>query len=482
MQLKDNSLLKQQCYIGGEWRDAFSGETIPVYNPATGEIIAYVPKMCRPEAELAIDAADNAFKTWKKTPNRERARILKQWQALIIANQDDLAKILCLEQGKPFPEARKEILHGANYIEWFAEEAKRINGDIIPAHSDDKRALVTKEPIGVCAALTPWNFPNSMITRKTSPALAAGCTFVIRPASQTPLSALALAELAHRAGLPAGVFNVITGTHDIGDVFTTSPVVRKFSFTGSTAVGSQLMARCAGTIKKVSLELGGNAPFIVFDDADMDAAIVGVLANKFRNAGQTCVCANRIYVQSGIYDTFIDKLTVAVKALKVGHGFEEGVVVGPLIDQAAVHKVQEHIQDALDKGAKLVLGGQQHALGGLFFEPTILSDVTQEMKVAKEETFGPLAPIFKFDTEEEVIDYANATIYGLAAYFFSRDLSRVFRVSEALEYGMVGANTGTLSNEFAPFGGIKQSGIGREGSKYGIDEYLEIKYTLLAGL
>lgn len=482
MQLKDNSLLKQQCYIGGEWRDAFSGETIPVYNPATGEIIAYVPKMCRPEAELAIDAADNAFKTWKKTPNRERARILKQWQALIIANQDDLAKILCLEQGKPFPEARKEILHGANYIEWFAEEAKRINGDIIPAHSDDKRALVTKEPIGVCAALTPWNFPNSMITRKTSPALAAGCTFVIRPASQTPLSALALAELAHRAGLPAGVFNVITGTHDIGDVFTTSPVVRKFSFTGSTAVGSQLMARCAGTIKKVSLELGGNAPFIVFDDADMDAAIAGVLANKFRNAGQTCVCANRIYVQSGIYDTFIDKLTVAVKALKVGHGFEEGVVVGPLIDQAAVHKVQEHIQDALDKGAKLVLGGQQHALGGLFFEPTILSDVTQEMKVAKEETFGPLAPIFKFDTEEEVIDYANATIYGLAAYFFSRDLSRVFRVSEALEYGMVGANTGTLSNEFAPFGGIKQSGIGREGSKYGIDEYLEIKYTLLAGL
>lgn len=482
MQLKDNSLLKQQCYIGGEWKDAFSGETITVYNPATGEAIATVPKMCRPEAELAIEAANKAFPIWKKTPHRERARILKQWHALIIANQDDLATILCMEQGKPVAEARKEILHGANYIEWFAEEAKRINGDIIPAHSEDKRALVTKEAIGVCAALTPWNFPNSMITRKTSPALAAGCTFVIRPASQTPLSALALAELAHRAGLPAGVFNVITGTHDIGDVFTTSPIVRKFSFTGSTAVGAQLMARCAGTIKKVSLELGGNAPFIVFDDADLDAAVAGVLANKFRNAGQTCVCANRIYVQKGVYQPFIEKLIAAVKSLKIGNGFEPDVVVGPLIDKAAVHKVQEHIQDALNKGAKLELGGKIHALGGLFFEPTILSHVTQDMKVAKEETFGPLAPIFQFETEEEVIHYANDTIYGLAAYFFSRDLARVFRVSDALEYGMVGTNTGTLSNEFAPFGGVKQSGIGREGSKYGIDEYLEIKYTLLAGL
>lgn len=482
MQLKDNSLLKQQCYIGGEWKDAFSGDTITVYNPVTGEAIATVPKMCRPEAEMAIDAANKAFAQWRKTSAKERSRILKQWYELIIENQEDLATILCLEQGKPYPEARKEIVHGANYIEWFAEEAKRINGDIIPAHSPDRKALVTKEPIGVCAAITPWNFPNSMITRKTSPALAAGCTFVIRPASQTPLSALALAELADRAGLPAGVFNVITGTHDIGEVFTTSEIVRKFSFTGSTTVGSQLMARCAGTIKKVSLELGGNAPFIVFEDADLDAAVQGVIANKYRNAGQTCVCANRIYVQNSVYEQFIEKLSEAVKQLKVGDGFADGVDLGPLIEQAAVEKVQSLIQDALDKGAKLVLGGKPHPLGGLFFEPTILSEVTPEMKVAKEEIFGPVAPIFRFETEQEVIAYANDTIYGLAAYFFSKDMARAFRVSEALEYGMVGSNTGTLSNEFAPFGGVKQSGIGREGSKYGIYDYLEIKYTLLAGL
>ncbi len=482
MQLNDEGLLKTQCYINGEWYEALSFEHIDVLNPATGELITRVPKMAEKEAEIAIDAANKALKNWKKTPAKERSRLLKQWYALIVEHQDDLATILCAEQGKPLPEAKREIIHGANYIEWFAEEAKRIDGDIIPAPMSNQRALITKEAIGVCAAITPWNFPNSIIARKVGPALAAGCTFVLRPASQTPLSALALAELAHRAGIPAGVLNVITGSHAIGDVFTSSDIVRKFSFTGSTAVGSQLMAQCAGTVKKVSLELGGNAPFIVFDDADVDSAVKGLINNKYRNAGQTCVCANRIYVQSGIYSTFIDKLRDAVRHLKVGNGFEPDVVIGPLIDQAAVHKVQEHIQDALDKGATLELGGHTHPAGDLFFEPSILSGVTQEMKIAQEETFGPLASIFKFDTEEEVILYANDTIYGLAAYFFSKGIACVFRMSESLEYGMVGANTGTLSNELAPFGGIKQSGIGREGSKYGIDDYLEIKYTLLSGL
>ncbi len=482
MQLKDEGLLKTQCYINGEWYEALSFEHIEIHNPATGELITKVPKMCQKEAEIAIDAANKALPQWKKTPAKERSRLLKQWYALIIAHQDDLATILCAEQGKPLPEAKREIVYGASYIEWFAEEAKRIDGDIIPAPAAHQKALVTKEAIGVCAAITPWNFPNSIVTRKVGPALAAGCTFVLRPASQTPLSALALAELAHRAGIPAGVFNVITGTHAIGDTFTRSPIVRKFSFTGSTAVGSQLMAQCAGTVKKVSLELGGNAPFIVFDDADIEAAVKGLVTNKYRNAGQTCVCSNRVYVQSGIYSLFIQKLREAVSQLKVGNGFDPDVIVGPLIDQAAIHKVQEHIQDALVKGAVLELGGHPHAAGELFFEPSILSGVTQEMKIAQEETFGPLASIFKFDTEEEVIRYANDTIYGLAAYFFSKDLARIFRVSESLEYGMVGVNTGTLSNELAPFGGVKQSGIGREGSKYGIDDYLELKYTLLSGV
>lgn len=482
MQLNDSSLLKTQCYINGEWYEALSFDHINVYNPATGELITKVPKMSAKEAEIAIDAANKALKHWKKTPAKERSHLLKQWHNLIIEHQEDLATILCAEQGKPFPEAKREIVYGASYIEWFAEEAKRIDGDIIPAPAAHQRAFVSKEAIGVCAAITPWNFPNSIVTRKVSPALAAGCTFVLRPASQTPLSALALAELSHRAGIPAGVFNVITGDYKIGDIFTTHDVVRKFSFTGSTAVGSQLMAQCAGTVKKVSLELGGNAPFIVFDDADIDEAVKGLVTNKYRNAGQTCVCSNRVYVQSGIYDAFIDKLRIVVSTLKVGNGFEPDVIVGPLIDCAAISKVQEHIQDALAKGATLILGGKPHPAGKLFFEPSILSGVTREMKIAQEETFGPLASIFKFETEEEVIQYANDTIYGLAAYFFSKDVTRIFRVSENLEYGMVGVNTGTLSNELAPFGGIKQSGIGREGSKYGIDDYLELKYTLLSGL
>ncbi|WP_071057939.1 NAD-dependent succinate-semialdehyde dehydrogenase [Pelistega sp. MC2] len=482
MQLKDSSLLKHQCYIGGKWLDAQTGDVIAVMNPATGEQIATVPNMGITEARLAIEAANSAFKQWKSLVSTERSIILKKWHDLLIENKEDLGLILCSEQGKPLPEAIKEVVHGAAYIGWYAEETKRIVGDIIPTPAPGKKALILKEPIGVCAAITPWNFPNSMITRKASPALAAGCTFVIRPASKTPLSALAIAELAHRAGIPAGVFNVITGSRQIGDELTTNPIVRKFSFTGSTAVGAKLMEQCASTIKKVSLELGGNAPFIVFDDADIDEAIRGAIASKYRNAGQTCVCANRIYVQSGIYDEFVARFSAVVDQLIVGNGLEKNVTVGPLIDKEAIIKVQHQIQDALDNGATLVRGGHIHSKGELFFEPTILANVTQDMIVSKEETFGPLAPIFKFDTEEEVIRYANDTIYGLAAYFFSRDLGRIFRVTEALEYGMVGANTGTLSNEMAPFGGIKQSGIGREGSKYGMDDYLELKYTLIAGL
>ncbi|NEN75116.1 NAD-dependent succinate-semialdehyde dehydrogenase [Pelistega sp. NLN82] len=482
MQLTDQSLLKQQCYINGEWKTALSQATITVNNPATGEHIAQVPNMGRIETELAIKGAEKAFKQWKNFSVRDRSKILKNWYQLIIANKEDLGLLLCLEQGKPLPEAIREVVHGASYIEWYAEEAKRISGDILPIPAVDKRAFVTKEPIGVCAAITPWNFPNSMITRKVSPALAAGCSVIVRPASKTPLSALALAELAHRAGLPDGVFNVITGSREIGDTLAESPIVRKFSFTGSTEVGAKLMAQCASTVKKMTLELGGNAPFIIFDDANIEEAVKGVIANKYRNAGQTCVCANRIYVHDKIYDEFIHQLSIAVDTLKVGNGLDEGVNIGPLIDQSAVHKVKEHIQDALEKGATLIRGGKTHSLGGLFFEPTILANVTQSMKVAREETFGPLAPIIRFYTEEEVITYANDTIFGLASYFFSQDLARIFRVSEALEYGMVGANTGTLSNEMAPFGGVKQSGIGREGSKYGVADYLEIKYTLLGGL
>ncbi|MXR35389.1 NADP-dependent succinate-semialdehyde dehydrogenase [Craterilacuibacter sinensis] len=483
LNLKDPSLLKQQCYLNGDWLDADNGETIPVSNPATGEIIAQVPKMGRAEAERAVAAAADAFKLWKKKSAKERAVLLRRWFDLMMANQDDLGAILTAEQGKPLAEAKGEIAYGASYIEWYAEEGKRIYGDTIPSTGADKRILVTKEPIGVTAAITPWNFPNAMITRKAAPALAAGCPMVVRPASQTPLSALAIAELAHRAGIPAGVFSVITGgSTEIGGVLTGSDTVKKFSFTGSTEVGVKLIAQCAQTVKKVSMELGGNAPFIVFDDADLDAAVEGAMISKYRNAGQTCVCANRILVQDGVYDTFIAKFSAAVATLKVGNGVEAGVTQGPMIDDKAVAKIEEHIADALAKGGRLLAGGKRHALGHSFFEPTVIADVTPSMKVAREETFGPLAPVFRFHSEDEAIAMANDTEFGLASYFYARDIGRIFRVSEGLEYGMVAVNSGILSNEAAPFGGVKQSGLGREGSKYGIEDYLEIKYVLLGGI
>lgn len=482
-QLSDQSLLKTDCYINGKWCQALSRETIAVYNPASGEKLADVPQMAEKEAEEAIVAAKHALATWQGKSAKERSSLLRNWFDLIIRHKQDLATILTLEQGKPLAESEGEVRYGAAYIEWYAEEAKRIYGDTIPAPSSDKRIIVTKQPIGVCAAITPWNFPNAMIARKAAPALAAGCTFIIRPASQTPLSAFALAELAERAGIPAGVFNVLTGdAASIGKVLTEDDRVKKFSFTGSTHIGRLLMKQCASTIKKVSLELGGNAPFIVFDDADLDAAVEGAIACKFRNAGQTCVCANRIYVQTGVYEQFISRFKQAVAKLKVGNGLEQGVTVGPLIDQSAVDKMQHHIDDALEKGATLVCGGLIAEQGGLFYQPTILRDAIATMQVATEETFGPLAPIFKFDTEQAVIAAANDTEFGLASYFYSRDIGRIIRVSEALEYGMVGVNSGMLSNEAAPFGGVKQSGLGREGSKYGIEDYLEIKYTLLGGL
>ncbi|TCW33489.1 NADP-dependent succinate-semialdehyde dehydrogenase [Gulbenkiania mobilis] len=483
LNLKDASLLKQQCYLNGEWVDADNGEKIAVTNPATGEVIAHVPKMGRAEAERAVSAAAEAFQLWRRKTAKERAALLRKWFDLMMAHQEDLAVLLTAEQGKPLAEARGEIAYGASYIEWYAEEGKRIYGDMIPAPGPDRRILVTKEPIGVTAAITPWNFPNAMITRKAAPALAAGCPMVVRPASQTPLSALAIAELAHRAGIPAGVFSVITGgATEIGAVLTGSDTVKKFSFTGSTEVGRKLIAQCADTVKKVSMELGGNAPFIVFDDADLDAAVEGAMISKYRNAGQTCVCANRIYVQAGVYDTFAEKFAAAVGKLKVGNGLEEGVNQGPLIDENAVRKVEEHIADALSKGGELVAGGKRHALGQSFFEPTVITGVTAEMKVAREETFGPLAPLFRFETEEEAIRLANDTEFGLASYFYARDIGRIFRVAEGLEYGMVAVNNGILSNEAAPFGGVKQSGLGREGSKYGIEDYLEIKYVLLGGM
>ena len=483
LNLKDPSLLRQQGYINGQWQDADNGETIPVSNPATGDIIAHVPNMGRTEAEHAVAAAAEAFKLWKNKPAKERANILRQWFNLMMANQDDLALILTAEQGKPLAEAKGEIAYGASYIEWYAEEAKRIYGDLIPSTGADKRILVSKEPIGVTAAITPWNFPNAMITRKAAPALAAGCTIVVRPASQTPLSALAIAVLAERAGIPAGVFSVLTGgSTDIGSVLTGSDTVKKFSFTGSTEVGRKLIAQCADTVKKVSMELGGNAPFIVFDDADLDAAVEGAMISKYRNAGQTCVCANRILVQDGVYDAFAEKFSVAVAKLQVGNGVEAGVTQGPMIDQNAVAKIEEHIADALAKGGTLLAGGKRHALGHSFFEPTVITGVTPEMKVAREETFGPLAPIFRFQTEDDAICMANDTEFGLASYFYARDVGRIFRVSGALEYGMVAVNSGILSNEAAPFGGVKQSGLGREGSKYGIEDYLEIKYVLLGGI
>ncbi len=483
MNLKDPSLLRQQCYINGQWQDADNKESVPVTNPATGEIIATIPKMGAAETRRAIEAANAAWPAWRKKSAKERATILRRWNDLMLANVDDLATILTAEQGKPLAEAKGEIAYAASYLEWFSEEARRIDGEIIPAPASDRRFLVIKQPVGVTAAITPWNFPSAMITRKVGPALAAGCPMVLKPATQTPLSALALAVLAERAGVPAGVFSVVTGSANaIGGELTANPIVRKLSFTGSTEVGRKLIAQSAETVKKLSMELGGNAPFIVFDDADLDAAVEGAIASKYRNAGQTCVCANRLLVQAGVYDAFAAKLAAAVGKLKVGNGFEAGVTQGPLIDENAVAKVEEHIADAVEKGAQVILGGKRHHLGQTFFEPTVLTGVTREMKVAKEETFGPMAPLFKFETEEEAIAMANDTEFGLASYFYSRDIGRIFRVGEALEYGMVGINAGIISSEVAPFGGVKQSGLGREGSHHGIDDYVELKYLCLAGL
>ncbi|WP_027588840.1 NADP-dependent succinate-semialdehyde dehydrogenase [Pseudomonas sp. RL] len=480
MQLNDSTLFRQQAYIDGAWVDADGGQTIVVNNPATGEVLGTVPKLGAAETRRAIEAANRALPAWRALTAKERAQKLRRWFELLMENQDDLARLMTLEQGKPLAEAKGEIAYAASFIEWFAEEAKRVYGDTIPGHQADKRLIVIKQPIGVTAAITPWNFPAAMITRKAGPALAAGCTMVVKPASQTPFSALALVALAERAGIPAGVLSVVTGSaSEIGNELTGNPIVRKLSFTGSTEIGRQLMAQCAPDIKKLSLELGGNAPFIVFDDADLDKAVEGAMASKYRNAGQTCVCANRLYVQEGVYDAFVEKLKAAVSKLKVGNGLEAGVTTGPLIDDKAVAKVREHIDDALGKGAEVVLGGQPHALGGSYFEPTILVNVPRNARVSREETFGPLAPLFRFKGEDEVIAMANDTEFGLAAYFYARDLSRVFRVAEALEYGMVGINTGIISNEVAPFGGVKASGLGREGSKYGIEEYLELKYLCL---
>lgn len=480
MQLNDSTLFRQQAFIQGKWCDAESKKTIEVTNPANAQLLGTVPKMGANETRAAIEAANQALPAWRALTAKERATILRRWFDLMMANQDDLAKLMTLEQGKPLAEAKGEISYAASFIEWFAEEGKRIYGDTIPGHQADKRLIVLKQPIGVTAAITPWNFPAAMITRKAGPALAAGCTMVLKPASQTPFSALALAELAQRAGIPDGVFNVVTGSaSEVGNELTGNSLVRKLSFTGSTEIGRQLMQQCAKDIKKVSLELGGNAPFIVFDDADLDKAVEGALASKFRNAGQTCVCANRLYVQDGVYDAFAKKLQTAVEKLTLGDGLAQGVTTGPLIDEKAVAKVKEHIEDALSKGARIITGGQPHELGGNFFQPTILVDVPASAKVAKEETFGPLAPLFRFKDEADVVAQANDTEFGLAAYFYARDLSRVFRVGEALEYGIVGINTGIISNEVAPFGGIKASGLGREGSKYGIEDYLEIKYMCI---
>jgi succinate-semialdehyde dehydrogenase/glutarate-semialdehyde dehydrogenase len=481
--LKDPTLLKTKAYIAGEWQSADDGATFDVKNPATGETIATVPRMGTTETRRAIDTANAAWPAWRATTAKHRATILRKWHDLMLENADDLAKILTTEQGKPLAEAKGEILYAASFLEWFAEEGKRVNGDTIPTPAGDKRIVVTKEPIGVCAAITPWNFPAAMITRKVGPALAAGCPIIVKPAEATPLSALALAVLAERAGVPRGVFNVVTGEPKaIGAEMTGNPIVRKLSFTGSTPVGRLLMAQCAPTVKKVSLELGGNAPFIVFEDADLDAAVAGAIASKYRNSGQTCVCTNRFYVHDKVYDAFAEKLRVAVEQLMVGNGTGDGVTQGPLINEAAVLKVESHIEDALAKGARIVTGGKRHALGHGFFEPTVLADVTPAMKVARDETFGPLAPLFRFSSDEEVIRLANDTEFGLASYFYSRDIGRVWRVAEALEYGMVGINTGLISNEVAPFGGVKQSGLGREGSHYGIDDYVVIKYMCVGGI
>ncbi len=483
MQLTDSSLLRQQCYVDGAWIDSEGGGTIEVTNPATGDVLATVPKLGAAETRRAIEAADAAWGPWRAKTAKERTNILRTWFNLMIDNTDDLGVLMTAEQGKPLAESKGEIVYAASFIEWFAEEAKRVYGDTIPPHGANKRIVVIKEPIGVVAAITPWNFPAAMITRKCAPALAAGCPVVIKPATATPLSALALAELAERAGIPKGVMNVVTGSAgDIGGELTSNPTVRKLSFTGSTEVGKMLMAQCALTVKKTSMELGGNAPFIVFDDADLDAAIVGAMASKYRNTGQTCVCANRLYIQDSIYDDFTSRLAQAVSGLKVGDGLKGETHQGPLIDMKAVEKVEDHVKDAVDKGARIVAGGQRHEFGGTFYEPTILADVTQDMKVAREETFGPVAPLFRFKDDEEVISLANDTEFGLAAYFYSRDIGRVWKTAEALEYGIIGINEGIISTEVAPFGGMKESGIGREGSKYGIDEFVEIKYLCMGGI
>ncbi|HEY0292590.1 MAG TPA: NAD-dependent succinate-semialdehyde dehydrogenase [Hansschlegelia sp.] len=475
------SLLLLQAYIDG----AFVGEpTVDVTDPATGELVGRVPDLGAAGAARAVEAAHRAFKPWAAKTAKERSTVLRRWFDLIVANKDELALIMTREQGKPLAEAKGEIDYAASFVEFYAEEAKRISGDTLPSHRADARIMVLRQPAGVVAAITPWNFPAAMITRKCAPALAAGCTFVVKPAMETPLTALALARLAAEAGLPDGVFNVVTGedAQAIGEVFTSHPAVRIVSFTGSTEIGKLLMRQCASGVKRVALELGGNAPFIVFDDADLDAAVEGAMVSKYRNMGQTCVCANRIYVQSGVHDAFVEKLVKAVGRLKVGRGTEEGVTQGPLIAMDAIEKVERHVADATSKGAQVLLGGKRHALGGGFFEPTVISGVTQDMAVAREETFGPVAPIFRFDTEDEVIGYANDTEFGLAAYFYARDVGRIFRVAEALEYGMVGINSGLISTELAPFGGVKESGHGREGSQRGVDEFVDIKYLLVAGL
>jgi succinate-semialdehyde dehydrogenase/glutarate-semialdehyde dehydrogenase len=474
------SLLKKQCYVDGQW----VGEpALPVTNPATGEEIAKVPLTDAKGAKAAVAAAERALGPWSKMLAKDRANILRRWFNLMVEHADELAVLMTMEQGKPVPEAKGEVMYAASFIEFFAEEAKRINGETVPTFKSDARIVCIKQPVGVVAAITPWNFPAAMITRKVGPALAVGCTVVCKPASETPLTALALAELGERAGIPKGVFNVITGKASvIGGELTSNPVVRMLTFTGSTEIGKVLIEQCAKTVKKVGMELGGNAPFIVFDDADLDKAVVGAMASKYRNAGQTCVCANRIYVQDGVYDKFAEKLAAEVKKLKVGDGTEAGVTTGPLINKAAVEKVEEHIADATAKGAKVLLGGKRHKLGGSFFEPTVLTGVTTDMKVAREETFGPVAPLFRFKTEEEAIKLANDTEFGLAAYFYSRDVGRVWRVGEALEYGIVGINEGIISSEVVPFGGVKESGLGREGSQHGVEEFLEIKYMLMGGI
>jgi succinate-semialdehyde dehydrogenase/glutarate-semialdehyde dehydrogenase len=484
LRLKNQALLRDQAYINGQWVGADDGRSFPVTNPADNCLLVNVAELGVAETRRAIEAADAAWAGWRALTAKQRAAILRRWFELMLANKDDLAAIMTAEQGKPLAEAAGEVLYGASFIEWFGEEGKRIYGDVIPSHLADRRIIVTKQPVGVVAAITPWNFPNAMITRKAGPALAAGCTIVIKPASETPLSALALAVLAEEAGIPPGVFNIVTTTQSsaTGKELTENPLVRKFSFTGSTAIGKLLIRQCASTVKRVSMELGGNAPFIVFDDADIDAAVQGAIISKYRNAGQTCVCANRIYVQAPVYEQFVAKFVAAVKRLRIGRGEEAGVNVGPMISQSAVEKVQELLADAASKGGKVVEGGQLHALGGLFFQPTVVRDATAAMAFATEEIFGPVAPIFSFSSEQEAVDLANATEYGLAAYFYARDLGRVWRVAEALEYGMVCINDGILSTEVAPFGGMKESGNGREGSKYGIEEYIEIKYLTMAGL